>query len=584
MSERIGHPSNAELARVFQTIADYLALEGDSTYRILAYERAAQLFRSHPLSIASLAERGELRQLPGVGQAIEAKVLELISTGHIAVLDRFRTRYPEDLLQVMRLPGIGPKTARRLWESLEVGNIEELTRALREGRLRQVSGMGEKTEARILQAINAWTAAPPADSETPRLLLAEVQPQAEQLLTELRRLPGVVAADLAGSVRRGRETVRDIDLVTASNDASTVMDRFGLLPELAGIDQRGETKLTAVTHSGLAVDLRAVAPTSYGNLLQHSTGSAAHNVALRGYAQRKGYKVCEYDIEQIETGRKITCPLEPCVYETLGLAYIPPELREGQNEIEEAEANRLPTLIELDDVRGDLHVHSDWTDGKASLEDMACAARAIGLDYLCFCDHSRALAMTGGLGPERLLEQVETIRALDARLEGIKILAGIEVDILLDGRLDLPDAVLSRLDFVTASIHSGSRQSSSEITERIIRAMRNPHVRSIAHPTGRLLNRRESYSVDLEILAGISAETGTFLEINGSPDRLDLSGMAARRAVSLGATIVISSDAHRTREFDNLRAGVKEARRGWVTPAQVANCRPWPEVLSGRRA
>ncbi len=321
-----------------------------------------------------------------------------------------------------------------------------------------------------------------------------------------------------------------------------------------------------------------VPPESYGDLLQHFTGSADHNVALRGYAQRRGYKISEYCVEHLESGRLIPCATEAEVYELVGLRYIPPELREDQGEIQAAEAGSLPDLVDLRDLRGDLHVHSDWTDGRATLEQMALAAREKGLDYLCFCDHSQSLAMTGGLGPERLLAQQEEIRALDERLDGISLLSGIEVDILADGRLDLPDDVLARLDFVTASIHSGFNQPPAQIMERIVGAMRNPHVRSIAHPSGRLIGRREPYELDVEGLARVAAETGTFLEINGSADRLDLAAPAARRAAALGARMVICSDAHAPGDFDNLRWGIGEARRGWLTAGDVANTGGWETI------
>jgi DNA polymerase (family X) len=405
-----------------------------------------------------------------------------------------------------------------------------------------------------------------------------VEPQADSLLQALRILPEVSAADTAGSVRRRRATVRDIDLVAGSLQPDAVMESFSHLPQLAHVDQRGDTKLTAVTHTGLNVDLRIVPPTSYGNLLQHFTGSAEHNVALRGYAQRRGYKISEYHLEELAMSAKISCATEAQVYRTVGLDYIPPEIREDQGELEAAEQGELPVLIERSDLRGDLHVHSDWTDGRATLEEMAQAAQEQGLEYLCFCDHSQALAMTGGLTPERVLAQIEAIRALDTRLE-IRVLAGIEVDIMLDGRLDLPDDILARLDFVTASIHSGFRQSREEIMKRLLSALRNPHVDSVAHLTGRLINRREGYELDLEKVAKVAAETGTVLEINGSPDRLDLDAPSARRAVELGATLVICSDAHRPREFANLAAGVNEARRGWVSAANVANTRSWESLL-----
>jgi DNA polymerase (family X) len=567
-------PSNAELAALFDTIADYLSLDGESTYRILAYTKAAALFREHPVSVAGMAARGELQQLAGVGQAIEAKVLEYMTGGDLAILQRLRSRYPEGLLEVMHLPGMGPAKTKSVWETAGVGDVRDLERACREGRIRFVAGMGEKTEAKILAAITAYEARAAAGAE-PRKLRALVEPQAARLVDALRALPAVVAADYAGSLRRLRSTVRDIDLVVASTDGAAVMRAFSDLAEIARVDERGETKLVAHTHTGLNVDLRIVPPASYGNLLQHLTGSAEHNEALRGYAKRRGYKISEYDVETTASGEVATCATEAEVYKRVGLRYIPPELRENQGEIEAAEEGSLPALIESRDLRGDLHVHSDWTDGRASLEQMALAAREYGLDYLCFCDHSQSLAMTGGLTPERLLAQIDEIRTLDARLDGIQVLAGIEVDILADGRLDLPDDVLAKLDFVTASIHSGFSQPKEKIMERIVGAMRNPYVRSIAHPTGRLIGRRDAYEIDLDVLASVALETGTFLEINGSPDRLDLNAQSIRRAVALGATVVICSDAHRPAEFANLRHGIAEARRGWLRALDAANCRPW---------
>ncbi len=567
-------PTNGELASLFADVAGYLALEGESIYRVIAYEKAATLFADHPLSIAEMAVRSELRALPGVGEAIEAKVLEYIATGKMAFLEQLRERYPEGLLAIMRMPGMGAKRARLVWKSAGVVDLRGLERACREGHIREIPGMGDRTEAKLLRALEAHKAAA-ANGEEIRRLRSTVEPQASHLVDALRTLPAVSAADYAGSLRRLRATTGDIDLVAASSSPAAVMDFFASLPEVAQIDERGDTKLAAKTHTGLEVDFRIVPAESYGNLLQHYTGSAAHNVALRGHAQRRGCKISEYHVEHLETGRQVTCATEEEVYAQVGLRYIPPELREDQGEIQAAEEGSLPDLVSLPDLRGDLHVHSDWTDGRATLEEMALAARERGLDYLCFCDHSQSLGMTGGLGPERLLAQIEAIRELDSRLEGIRLLAGIEVDILADGRLDLPDDSLARLDFVTASIHSGFAQPQAKIMERLTGAMRNPHVRSLGHPTGRLLGRREPYQVDLEMLARVAAETGTYLEINGSPDRLDLTAQAARRAAALGAKLVISSDAHSPSDFDNLRYGVQEARRGWLTASDVANSRPW---------
>ncbi len=564
-----------------QTIADYLDLDGQSTYRIIAYEKAAALFREHPISVAEMAQQGGLRRLPGVGEAIEKKVLEYVATGDIEFLARLRDRFPEGLLTVMRLPGMGPKKTKAIHEQAGVADLRDLERAAREGRLRDLPGMGAKTEENILRAIETWTAVA-AGQDSGRKLRAAVEPQAIKFVEALRALPQVAAADFAGSLRRCRSTVRDMDLVVASLDPEAVMAAFATLPELARVEAQGETKLAAATYTGLNVDLRVVPPDSYGDLLQHFTGSAEHNVALRGYAQRRGYKISEYGVEHVESGRHIRCATEAEVYELVGLRYIPPELREDQGEIQAAEVGMLPDLVELPDVRGDLHVHSDWTDGRVSLEQMALAARDRGLDYLCFCDHSQSLAMTGGLSPERLMAQQAEIRALDARIEGIRLLSGIEVDILADGRLDLPDETLARLDFVTASIHSGFSQPPARIMERIVGAMRNPCVRSVAHPSGRLINRREGYEIDIDLLARVAAETGTFLEINGFPDRLDLTAQAARRAAALGARMVVCSDAHSPGDFENLRWGVGEARRGWLTKADLANTGAWESIAEKR--
>jgi DNA polymerase (family 10) len=565
-------PSNARLAAAFQAVADYTAFEGASKYRVIAYEKAAALFREYPVSVATLAAKGGLRTLPGIGEALEAKVLEYMETGTLRVLEDMRTRYPEGVLELMHLPGVGPRTAHGLWDALGVADVEGLRRACEQGRVRGLPRMGGKTEANLLQTTAAYLV------RSDRSLLGAVEPQASELVAALRALPAVEAADYAGSLRRRRSTVRDIDLVVASVDPEAVMEAFAGRPELASINERGPTKLSARTHTDLGVDLRVVPPESYGNLLQHFTGSAQHNVALRGFAQRHGFKVSEYHVEETATGRRITCHREEEVYSTLGLAFIPPELREDRGELAAAKEGTLPRLITLEDLRGDLHVHSTWSDGKATMEEMAVAARAGGRDYLCFCDHSPSIGMVGGLTVERLHEQVQAIRALDAHMEGINLLAGVEVDILADGRLDLPDEALALLDYVTASIHSGFHQTQDQIMGRLLGAVENPYVRAISHPTGRLLGRRDAYRIDIDCLAARAAETGTFLEINAAYHRLDLSDVHARRARDLGVRLVIASDAHSSGGFGLLRYGVGEARRGWIEARDVANTQPL-EVL-----
>ncbi len=574
-------PSNRQLADLFQKLADYLALDGQSQYRILAYEKAVALFRIHPTSVAEMAISGDLRNLPGVGRAIEAKVVEYVTSGSISALEELSEHYPEGLLEVMHLPGVGPKTARKLWDLAHITDARQLKRASVEGRIRGLPGMGEKTEQNFLRAAESWELRA-AEVSRGRRLLAEVEPQAAHFVDVLRALPAVVAADYAGSVRRHRSTVRDIDLVVGSGDPSSVMEAFAALPELHTVVERGKTKLAAITQTGLGLDLRIVEPSSYGDLLQHFTGSASHNVALRAYAQQRGLKLNEYNVEHVETGRLATCATEAEVYALLDLAYIEPELRENQGEIEAAATGALPELIQLSDLKGDLHVHSDWSDGRATMEEMALGARRAGLQYICFCDHSHSLSVRGGISAERLLTQIETIRELDARIDGIQLLAGSEVDILVDGRLDWPDDILAKLDFVTASIHSGFGQQRDQIMSRLVGAMRNPYVRSIGHPTGRLLTRRDSYDVDIDRLAAVAAETGTFLEINASPHRLDLSAPMVRRALELEVTLVVCSDAHHPADFANLKLAVWEGRRGWLETTRVANTRPWNNYSSAK--
>lgn len=565
-------PRNGDIARLLTRIARFLALRGDGTYRILAYEKAAQIIRDHPTSVAQLALTGELRTLPGVGTTIEAAVREYVDTGGVAFLDRLQGDYPDDILDLLKVPGLGPRKVEALWKTLGIGDLDTLRESCRTGQVAGVEGIGPRTEQKLLAAVEALQARPS------RHLLGLAEPQADRLTAALRQMPAVVLADTAGSLRRRRSTVKDIDLVVGATRPEEAMDAFSALPEIASVEQRGSTKLVGVTHTGMAVDLRVVNPSAYGNLLQHATGSAGHNVALRSYAQRRGLKVSEYGVEDENDRSVFTAPTEQEVYEHLGLQWIPPELREDRGEIEAAEHRSVPRLIERADLRGDLHVHSDWSDGKSSIEEMALAARAAGLEYICICDHTRSLAVAGGLDGERLRRQRETIAEINQRIDGITVLAGCELDILADGRLDLPDDVLSQLDFVVASIHSALSQSRGRIMGRVAAAMENPHVDAMGHPTGRLLLRRPAYDIDVNRLLKLAALTGTALEINSSFERLDIPGSVAHRAVTLGVNLVINSDSHNTTGFDLLRFGAGEARRGWVEPHHVLNTRPWPEV------
>ncbi|NLT35420.1 MAG: DNA polymerase/3'-5' exonuclease PolX [Gaiellales bacterium] len=475
-------PSNAELAALLRKIGGYLALHGEEGYRVLAYERAADVLQDYPASAATLALQGELRSLPGIGAAMEAKVLEYLHTGLIHLLVDLEARYPAGLLELLQLPGLGTATVRRLWETLGVCDAAGLREACLAGSVESLKGMGRRTQERILEALARGPAA-----GTGRHLLGAVEPTALRLLERLAGCDSVVQATCAGSLRRRCSTVKDIDLVAGSSEPPAVLRRFATTADLSRVIQVGSTKLVAETQNGISVDLRVVSPEAYGNLLQHATGSAAHNVALRRHAQHRGLKLSENGVEAVGRARSLPFAEEEGVYRHLGLDLIPPELREDQGEIEAAAEGELPRLIEPGDLRGDLHVHTSWSDGREGIREMALAARSRGLEYICITDHSRSLAMARGLDPARLEQQREEIRDCNLELTDITILAGCEVDILADGALDLPDHTLAGLDFVIASIHSAFSQPLERIMSRLRAAAENPHVDAIAHPSGRLL-------------------------------------------------------------------------------------------------
>jgi len=565
-------PGNGEIAQELRILAAYLAFEGQSIYRVLAHQKAAREFGQLTDSVALATLEGRLTQLPGVGPAIEAKVREYVETGRISQLEKLPSSYPEGVLEVAELNGAGPKTARRLWDELQIDSLLGVKTAAEAGRLRTLKGTGAKSEAKLLASAESALARGPAPA--PRRLLGHVEDPARRLLEALLDHPAVMRAEVAGSFRRRRSTVRDSDLVASTNEPETVGRFFGTLPLVARMEQSGMTKVLVHTHNDLDVDLRLAPPASYGNLLQHATGSAQHNVELRGFSQKRGMRVNEYNVEEFQTGKAYPCAEQAAVYELLGLSWIPPELREGRGEIRAALEGTLPRLVSRKDLRGDLHVHSDWSDGRQTIEEMALTARDRGLEYICISDHSKSIGMGIGVADDDLRRQSEEIRLLNARLEGIELLAGSEVDILADGQIDLPDDLLASLDFVVASIHSGFQQPVERIMARFRSALENPFVDAIGHPSGRLLGRREGYALDIEELAGTAAATGTMLEINASYDRLDLRAAHARRAKELGALVVISSDAHSPRGFDLLPYGVGEARRGWLEAKNVANTVP----------
>ena len=563
-------PSNAELAERFDLLADLLELDGADAFRLSAYRRASARIRESAAPVARLALEGTATQIPGVGGTIEAKIVELSETGDLAALRKLRDRVPSGLVEIMRVPGLGPKTARRLWQELGVATLDDLREAAESEKLRELSGLGPKTEERVLAALAKPAAATATD--TGRALLGKVLPVVRGLVEELAAHPACDRVSEAGSIRRRFETAKDVDLIATSEDPAALTAWFVAHPRVAEVAAHGPSKATVVTYDGYRFDLRVVPPESYGSLLQHFTGSKDHNVAIREDAVRRGLSVSEYGVQDVETGETVTAAEETEVYERLGYAWIPPELRENRGELEAARAATLPELVTLEDVRGDLHMHTTWSDGRATLDEMVAAAKEEGREYVAICDHAKRLK--GDL----LARQGEAIATVNESVKGIEVLRGVEVDIRRDGSLDMGDDLLAELDWVMASIHSGFSGSRDELTKRLVAAMENPHVDCIGHPTGRKINKRAPYELDLDAVFAAAVETGTFLEINSQPDRLDLRDVHARAAAEAGVGIIVSTDAHRLHELANLELGVFQARRGWLTAEQVVNTRPWREV------
>ncbi len=556
--------TNREVATVFGDIADMLEIKGEDRFRVQAYRRASQNIQALPEDIESLWEEDRLKDIPGVGEAIAKKIDELLRTGRLTYYEELRAEIPPGVAALLQIPDVGPKTAKTLYEQLNITSITELEEAARTGRLRGVKGLGAKTEANILRGIDMLK------RRSTRILLATALPVAEDLLDGLRQCPATLRADVAGSLRRRKPTIGDIDLLVASDDPAAVVAWFVKLPRVAEIQAQGDTKASVILRNDLQVDLRVLPPQHYGALLQYFTGSQAHNIALRELARDQGLSLSEYGFADARGGL-IACAEEEDVYRTLGLDWIPPELREAAGEIEAAARHRLPRLIDLPDVRCDLQMHSLYSDGTASIADMARAARDLGYAYIAITDHSQSLGVAGGLTPERLRQQRAEIDELNRQLAPFRILQGSEVEIRADGSLDFPDEVLAGLDIVLASVHSGMRQDKATMTVRVIRAMRNPHVDILAHPTGRLIGQREPLELDFEAIVNTAAETGTILEINGQPNRLDLDGEHARLALKRGVLISLGTDAHAPDGLGVMPFAVAMARRGWAEAENVVN-------------
>jgi DNA polymerase (family 10) len=568
---------NAEIAEAFEELASLYELDGAVVYRIVAYRNAAKAIREAGVSVEEMTRQGRVTELSGVGKTIEEKIQALLETGSIPSADKLKARIPAGLIEVTRIPGLGPKRARLLHGQLGVGSIADLRRATEEGRLKDVPGFGAKAEENVLAALSAGADGAPR----PRLLLSHALAVGESLVAALREHPAAIRVELAGSARRRAETVKDLDIVAATSDPAALVEAFAGLAEVDAVSGRGAAGARAVTHSGLPVDLRIVPEAAFGNLLQHFTGSGRHNEAMRTEAVRRGLHVSEYGIGDDASGETQAFTTEEEVYERLGMQMIPPELRENRGELEAARRHELPELVELDDLRGDLHMHTTLSDGRNTLEEMVAAAAERGYEYIAITDHSASHGFGNDVPPEALLRRLEEIRALD--VPGLTVLAGTETNVLPDGSVDYEDALLEQLDWVVASLHTSFRLGEKEQTERMMRAMEHPLVDVIGHPTGRLIGRREPYALDLDRVIAKAADTGTFLEINSNPNRRDLNELYARAAAQAGAMILIDSDAHGADTLGNLRYGVATARRAWLTSEQVANTRPWAELAALRK-
>ena len=564
---------NTDIAKVFQDIADLLELEGENVFKIRAYQRAAQAIEHLPREIEQLLkEGGSLRDIPGVGEAIAKKTTELVTTGHLGYYEELKAEFPPGISTLLDIRGIGPKTALRLVTELGISSVEDLETAILNGRVAALPRMGDKLAQNILHHIQALR------RKEQRIPLGLAVLTVDEILPVLSRETGVRNLTPAGSLRRFRETVGDIDIMGTADDTEKVLQMFVRLPQVSQVLAVGSTKASVIVTRGFQVDLRLMEHAQFGSLLQHFTGSKQHNIILREQAHRRGLKLSEYGITVLATEVTETFATEEAFYRRLGLQFIPPELREGGQEIEMAEQGKLPCLVELSDIKGDLHVHTEWSDGHGSIEEMALAARQRGYRYLAITDHSAGRGIAHGLTAERLRQQLAEIKRLNQSLEGIHILSGSEVDIRADGSLDFDDELLSQLDVVVASVHSAMGQDEARMTQRVIRAMNNPHVDILGHPTCRLLGERPPVAIDMEAVFQAARQSNTALEINAMPSRLDLKDVHIQRAKELGDKLVISTDAHSSEQLDHIRFGVGMARRGWCEPHHILNTRPLAEL------
>ncbi len=554
-----------QIADAFDRIADLLELKGENPFRIRAYRRAALNLRSLTEDIEEMAKREALPSIPGIGKDLALKAKEIIETGRLKYLEELTRKIPSGLADLLLVPSIGPKTAKQIYDRFKVKSVEELKRLVEAGKLRTLPGIREKKEENILRGIRLLKAG------QERMPLAAAVGLSEEILKYLTGSPEIKRISVAGSLRRRKETIQDIDILVASTHPARVMDRFVKMPLAAQVQSHGPTKSSIRTQAGVQVDLRVVKPDSFGAALVYFTGSKEHNILIRGLANRMGLTINEYGVFREKSGRRLAGREEEEIYEALGLRWIPPELREDAGEVEAARAGRLPKLVELKDLQGDFHIHSDWSDGLHPIQEVALAARARGYRYMVLSDHSRSVRVAGGLSISELMEEMEEVRKLNRRLTPFKIFMGAEVDILPDGQMDYPDEVLKKLDCVIAAVHVAFRQSKAVMTRRIVRALENPYVSILAHPTTRLSGARDPIDWDLEEVIRTAVKGPTALEINCTSQRMDLNDREARRAQEAGAMLVLSTDTHSLDQLKGIEVGISIARRAWVEPRQLLN-------------
>jgi DNA polymerase (family 10) len=570
-------PSNLQIAAAFDELADLYELDGAIVHRVLAYRSAAKAARDATVSVAALTRGGSVTSLPGIGKTLEEKLVALLDTGSIPAAVKLRAKYPPGLLDMTRLPGLGPKRARKLFDELGIDSLSALRAAAEGQHLRSLKGFGPKFEASVLSSLEAGIGERPAQ----RVLLHRALSIGEALVDALRAHPAAQRVELAGSARRQADSVKDLDIIATATDPGALARALGELDLIESASAPNDNAARGRTHTGLPVDLRVVEPENFGNLLQHFTGSAAHNVALREAAVRRGLHVSEYGILDDASGETLRCATEEEVYERLGLAFPEPELRENRGELSPGFV--APRLITVDDLRGDLHMHTIASDGRNTIEEMARAALARGYEYIAITDHSATHGFGNHVTPDELERQIERIAEVDERLDGITVLAGTETNILPDGSPDYDDDLLARLGWVIASVHTGFGMPRAEMTKRMVAAIEHPWIDALGHPTGRKIQTRQPYAVDVDALVEAAARTGTMLEINSAPDRRDLDDVHARAAAQAGVMVLIDSDAHGAARLEHVRWGVATARRAWLEPEHVANTRPWPQFAALRK-